>query len=229
MRILTIIPARMGSKGVPGKNIKPLGGIPLIAHTIIFAKNSNLSDIVISSESEDLINIAEQYGAEMPFLRPAELAQDHTPSIDVILHVVEQMKQLNRTFDFICLLQATVPFRNAELMNQCVQQIIDTNADSLVTVRQIPDKFNPFWSYLENENGFLQLAMNGHSVISQRQKLPPAYYRDGSVYMVNVDKLINDKTLYGDRLTFVVNNDEKYVNIDTLQDWEFAENLIKEL
>jgi CMP-N-acetylneuraminic acid synthetase len=219
----------MGSKGVPGKNIKPLGGIPLIAHTIQFAKNANLTNIIISSESEELIPIAEQYGAEIPFLRPAELAQDHTPSIDVIIHVVEQMRQMKRTFDFVCLLQATVPFRNTNLMNQCIQQINNTSADSLVTVRQIPDKFNPFWSYLENESGYLQLAMNGNSVISQRQKLPPAYYRDGSVYMVSVDKLIKDKTLYGDRLTFVVNHDEKYVNIDTLQDWELAEKLIKEL
>lgn len=226
MRILTIIPARSGSKGVPCKNIKLLSGKPLIDYTIQFAKNSGLDKIIVSTDTEEIANIARNSGAEVPFLRPENLADDKTPTIDVLLHLIETLNFTKADFDAVCLLQATVPFRSDTLMQNCLERYMQYNLDSLVTVKQVPSHFNPHWTFEATQDQLLKISTGENKLITRRQDLPQAYYRDGSVYLISMDVLLNNKSLYGERLGFFENIEEDYVNIDTMKDWDKAEELI---
>jgi CMP-N-acetylneuraminic acid synthetase len=227
MRILTIIPARSGSKGVPGKNIKLLGGKPLIDYTIEFAKNSGLDKIIVSTDTEEIAAVARNSGAEVPFLRPENLADDKTPTIDVLIHLIEALNLTKADFDAVCLLQPTVPFRTNTLLQNCIDKYIQNNLDSLVTVKQVPSHFNPHWTFETTKDQLLKISTGEDKLITRRQDLPTAFYRDGSIYLTSMETLLNDKSLYGERLGFFENIEENYVNIDTMQDWYKAEELLK--
>jgi CMP-N-acetylneuraminic acid synthetase len=226
MIILTIIPARCGSKGVPGKNIKLLGGKPLIYYTIEYAKNAGMNNIVVSTDSEEIASIAKNLNAEVPFLRAKSLASDTTPTIDVIIDLLEQMKLNNYNFDLVCLLQPTVPFRNRILLQNCIEKYEKCKLDSLISVRQVPTHINPHWTFEETDNQLLRISTGEKKIITRRQDLPISYYRDGAVYLTAIDVIMQSKSLYGDRLGYFENKDEEYVNIDTLDDWEKAEKMV---
>lgn len=227
MRILGIIPARGGSKGVPRKNIKSLGGKPLLAYTIASAFESELlTDCILSSEDQEIIDCAKAYHLEVPFTRPAPLAADHTKSIEVVQHAVLHMEELGKTYDAICLLQVTTPFRAQGMIDAAIAQFISSGADALVSVLPVPHEYNPHWVFEPDASNLLQIATGENNIISRRQDLPQAYHRDGAIYLSKTS-CIESGSFFGDTLSYAISDSSNYVNIDTLDDWNKAESLLK--
>lgn len=228
MKILTIIPARGGSKGVPGKNIKLLNGKPLLAYTSEIALQSkHLTEVIVSTENEQIIEVAKSLGIKVPFIRPMALAQDNTPTIDAIIHALHWYENKNIFFDAVCLLQITSPFRTLEFLDKAIEKFIESDCDSLVSVQRVPHEYNPHWTFEMNEEGNLKIATGETEIISLRQELPTAYHRDGSIYITTTEVLLTDHSLYGKSTAFIESDTELYVNIDTLADWDKAEEMIK--
>lgn len=228
MKILAIIPARGGSKGVPGKNIKLLGGKPLLQYTSEIALQSKkLAAVVLSSDDDQIISLAKKTGIHVPFVRPEALAQDNTPTIDVILHVLKWYEKQAVFFDAVCILQVTSPFRTLEFLDNAIEKFIASGCDSLISVQKVPHEYNPHWTFEVNEIGNLKIATGEDQIISRRQELPNAYHRDGSIYITKTEVMLQQYSLYGKSISFIESQPEFYVNIDTVADWEKAEQMIK--
>jgi CMP-N,N'-diacetyllegionaminic acid synthase len=228
MRILAIIPARGGSKGVLRKNIKLLGSEPLIKFTVEIALESKyLTEVMVSTEDFQIGKLAKNLGAKVPFTRPAELAQDDTPTIDVIVHALKWYESQNIFFDAVCLLQVTSPFRTVEFLDSAIKKFITSACDSLISVQKVPHEYNPHWTFEMNPNGNLKIATGETKIIPRRQELPTAYHRDGSIYITKTEVILNQNSLYGETTAFIESDPEFYVNIDTLDDWEKAEAMLK--
>ncbi|MEM6770330.1 MAG: acylneuraminate cytidylyltransferase family protein [Bacteroidota bacterium] len=227
MRILGLIPARGGSKGVPRKNIRPLGGRPLLDWTVqtAHAVGEELDRVIVSTEDEEIAAIARQCGAEVPFLRPAELADDAARSIDVVIDVLQKLADQGEVYDALCLLQPTTPFRSKELLQAALRRFQLGGLDGLVTASRVPAHYHPNWTFIDTGNALLTPAQGPGSVISRRQDLPPAFIRDGAVYLTKTAVLL-DGSFFGERLGYVENTDPRRVNIDTLQDWALAESML---
>lgn len=230
MKILGIIPARGGSKGVPGKNIKELNGKPLLQYTSSIAlKCKDLSKVVLSSDCNEIISVAKGLGIEVPFKRPANLAEDSSPTLPVIKHVLEYYKSIGEEFDAICLLQTTSPFRTVEFLSKAIQKFLKNNTDSLVSVLEVPHEFNPHWTFEVAKEGVLKIATGEKTIISRRQELPKAYHRDGAIYITKAKTILEEDSLFGNTISYIESPKELYVNIDTMKDWEKAEELIKRI
>ena len=226
MKILGLIPARGGSKGIPKKNIKLLGRKPLIEYTIDSAKESKwLSEIEVSTDDEEIAIAAEVYGCKPPFIRPAEFAEDTSTSLEVVQHAIAFFEAQNIFFDAVCLLQPTSPFRQKGLIDTAIEAFISTKADCLVSVLPIPHEFNPHWAFEETENGLLKIATGEKTIIPRRQDLPNAFHRDGSIYITKTE-VIKKGSLYGNKIAYIESNPEFHVNIDTMKDWDTAEKLL---
>ena len=229
MRILGLIPARGGSKGVPKKNIKLLGKKPLIEYTIDGAKNSKfISEIIVSTDDQEIAIASEIAGCKPPFIRPAALAQDSSTSLEVVEHAITFFEKQNIFFDAICLLQPTTPFREKGFIDKAIEKFIATNADCLVSVLPIPHEYNPHWAFEECENGLLKIATGEETIISRRQELPKAFHRDGAVY-ISKTTVIKNGSFYGKSIAYIESNPHYYVNIDTMNDWEKAELLLTKI
>jgi len=227
LKILAIIPARSGSKGVKDKNIRLLADKPLIAYSIGAALQSKLiSKTIVSTDSPEYAEVAKKYGAEVPFLRPDYLATDTASSIDVVIHVLEFLSSNNMHFDAVCILQPTSPFRKAGFIDKAIEQFINSKADALISVLPVPHEYNPHWTFEPNEDNLLKIATGEKEIIRRRQELPHAYFRDGSFYITKTDIVLNKKSLYGETLSYIVNDLELYVNIDTEIDWKKAEEKV---
>jgi len=227
MRILGLIPARGGSKGVPGKNIKLLGGKPLIQYTTEIALQSNyLTNVVLSSDDNAIIDVAKTLGIEVPFKRPSVLANDNSPTLPVIKHSLDHYKSIGEEFDAVCLLQVTSPFRTVEFLDQALQKFINQDTDSLVSVQEVPHEYNPHWTFELNKKGNLRIATGEEAIITRRQELPVAYHRDGSIYITKTNVIENQNSLYGKSISYIESPKGFYVNIDTLNDWEKAESIL---
>ena len=229
MKIFALIPARSGSKGIPGKNIKMLGGKPLISYTIQAGlKCSELADIIVSTNDEEIAQISKDAGASVPFLRPANLATDESPTIDTVIHAVHFLENQNEFYDAICLLQPTCPFRSQEEISQAIRHFKDSGADSLMSVREVPHQYNPHWVFEHKPNSpYLRIATGESQIISRRQNLPKAYFRDGSVYIAKTQLIKAHHSLYGNKIAYFLNQQSIYLNLDTPSDWDRAEQLIK--
>jgi CMP-N-acetylneuraminic acid synthetase len=228
MKILGIIPARGGSKGIPGKNIKNLGGKPLLYYTIEAAKASKLlTKVILSSDDPEIIKVAEKAGVEVPFIRPENLAQDDTPSLAVIKHALDFFKNKNEEFDAICLLQVTSPFRDEEIIDKAIEKFKNEELDCLISVREVPTEFNPHWIFEPDEHNQLKISTGDKKIIPRRQELPKAFYRDGALYITRSDVILKQNSLYGNSIGYIESKNEFYVNIDTPKDWVEAEKIIK--
>ncbi|TBX69249.1 acylneuraminate cytidylyltransferase family protein [Flavobacterium silvisoli] len=229
MRILGIIPARGGSKGVPRKNIKLLGKMPLIEYTIHAAKESELlTDVIVSTDDEEIAIAAEISGCKPPFIRPSELAQDTSTSIEVVQHAIDFFEKQNIFFDAVCLLQPTSPFREKGFIDAAIRKFIEKQSDSLVSVLPVPHEYNPHWTFEETQEGLLKIATGDAVMIPRRQDLPKAFHRDGSVYITKTSVIKNGSFL-GESVAYIESNPDFYVNIDTMEDWKQAESLIIKL
>ena len=229
-RVLGLIPARGGSKGVPRKNVRPLCGKPLLQYTAEAALNARrLSRVILSTDDWEIAEVGRKCGLEVPFLRPPKLAQDETPTLPVVQQTLCWMLECNEQFDAVCLLQPTNPLRHAEDIDNCIELMFETGADTVMTVLPVPQNYNPHWVYIKDKQGQLHLATNEYEPISRRQDLPPAYHREGSVYVTRSEVVLHKNSLYGNRVIGYMMDENRSVNIDTLEDWAAAERIASQL
>lgn len=229
-RILALIPARSGSKGLPGKNIRPLLGKPLIAWTIEQALNSKCVDkVVVSTESPILASVARSYGAETPFLRPKKLASDTAKSIDVILQAVDYFNKKSENFDYLVLLEPTSPLRGISDLDNAIKKLINKSkvSDALVSVGKIGLE-NPYIAKLII-NGYVEPLIKKNTKKSfQRQQLPETFFPYGVIYASKVEALKKNKTFYHQRtIPYFIQRWQNY-EIDDIYDFVCIEAILKE-
>lgn len=229
MRVLGIVTARGGSKGVPGKNIRSLGGKPLLVWTAEAALGAkSLARVILTTDDEAIATVGRDAGLDVPFMRPPELAIDTTPTLPVLVHAVGALEAAGDRYDAICLLQPTNPLRTAAVIDACVAQLEESGVDSVVTTLRVPAEHNPHWVYFRAPSGELQPALGGSAPITRRQDLPAAYFREGSVYVTRRDVLMEQGSIYGSRVIGHEIDAAASVNIDTLADWARAEAMVGE-
>jgi CMP-N,N'-diacetyllegionaminic acid synthase len=228
-KILGIITARGGSKGIPKKNIKLLGKKPLINYTISTARASQmLTCAIVSTDSEEIAQIAQQAGGSVPFLRPASLAEDDTGHLPVIQHALEYMeKDRGYEFDFVVILQPTSPFRTIDDIDESLRKLIESGADSMVTLVETSNADHPVKAKKLEGNRVVPYIMEEPEGI-RRQDLPTAFRRSGAVYAMRRQTIINNK-LYGDLTIGHVVPKERSIDIDEPLDWLKAEWMLKNL
>lgn len=222
-KILALIPARGGSKGLPGKNIKPLLGKPLIAWTIDAAKKSKYLDrLILSSDDAKIIGVARKWGCEAPFIRPKNIAKDDTPHIEPIMHAI---RTLPEKYDFIVMLQPTSPLRLAEDIDGCIKQCIDGHRQSCVSVTKA-DK-SPLWMYRLGKNGLMSSLLKLKKIPMRRQNLPKVYILNGAVYVADCKKLLKSRAFLVPRTYAFEMPGERSVDIDTELDIIKTEAVIR--
>lgn len=230
LRILGVIPARGGSKGIPRKNIRLLAGKPLLQHTAEAALAAErLARVILSTEDPEIAEVGRRCGLDVPFLRPPELALDDTPTLPVLQHAVRELEKTGERFDAICLLQPTNPFRRTADIDGCLDLLLQSGADSVFTVLPVPSEHNPHWVYFRDEHGLLRLSTGQAAPIPRRQLLPPAFHREGSVYVTRRDVLMEQNSLYGSKVAGFLIDSSRSVNLDTMADWERAETLLSKI
>lgn len=228
MKVLGVIPARGGSKGVSRKNIRLLNGKPLLAYTIEAAKNAGrLTRVILSTEDEEIAEVGLKYGVDVPFMRPTELARDTTPTLPVIQHAIETLEARGEVYDAICLLQPTNPLRRALDIDNCIELFAKTGADSVISILPVPHEYNPKWVYWKKPDGKMILTTGETEPISRRQDLPPAFHREGSVYVTRKTVLLEAGNLYGTKVHGYEIEPEYSANVDTLEDWNKVEQRLQ--
>ncbi|MBM3817918.1 MAG: acylneuraminate cytidylyltransferase family protein [Acidimicrobiia bacterium] len=225
-RVLGLVPARGGSKGVPGKNVRPLAGRTLIEYTARAARDSGAVDrLVLSTDSQEIADAGRRAGLEVPFLRPAALAADETPMLPVIRHALEALAADGWHAEIVVLLQPTSPLRRAEHIGDAVQLLRETNADSVVTVVEVPRHLSPDY-VMKIEDGRLRHFLPEGARLMRRQDARPAYAREGTVYACWARTIERTGSLYGDDCRPLVIDSRDSLSIDTPADWEAAERLL---
>lgn len=225
--VLAIVPARGGSKGIPRKNIKNLCGKPLIAWTIEQALKSKYIDrLIVSTEDEEIAKISRDYGAEVPFSRPIELAQDDTPGIEPILHCINWLKDNENYYpDYVCILQCTSPLRKVNHIDEALEKLIEKKADSIIGVRK--SEISPYWMKNIVNGKLVDFIKDSHKYV-RRQDLPAVYRLNGAIYIGKTDILVNNRNWYTDNTLPYIMSQEDSIDIDTIMDFKFAEIIMKE-
>jgi CMP-N-acetylneuraminic acid synthetase len=225
--VLAIVPARGGSKGLPRKNVLPLGGKPLIAHTLEVARKTPLVDrVVVSTEDQEIAEIARRCGAEVPFMRPRELAQDETLHVPVLIHTVEWLRERERYQpDYVLLLQPTSPFRTVGDIEASVQMAVETHADAVVSVGPVHQ--HPHWMKRVSEDGRLVDFWPGEMRF-RRQELQELYALNGAIYVVDTRVLLEQQTFYTARTHAYVMPIERSLDIECAWDFHIAELLLED-
>jgi len=232
LRILGVVTARGGSKGLPGKNLRSLGGKPLIAHTIDSARESRAFDRLILSTDDDAIAAAGRAcGCDVPFMRPAELARDETPHLPVLQHAVQWLREHDRYEpDAVMILQPTSPLRRASDIRESIAVLERSGADSVVSVSEVPAHYNPMRTLRVDGNGLATLFVTGEPVrrrINRRQDMATAWTMNGAIYLFRTFVLTRhgdaEPSLYGERTAAYVMPHEFGISIDSLDDWTSAE------
>lgn len=227
LRVLGLIPARGGSKGVPRKNLRQLGGKPLLGWSLDTALSvSEIDRVLLSTDDPEIAEVGRRLGADVPFLRPEELARDDTPTLAVLEHAIRWLQDRGDAYDVVALLQPTSPFRPPGLVEAALDLLVRRSATSVISVAAVPPKFNPHWVFLPGSDGALRLATGGRDPIPRRQALPPAVIRDGMLYLVRSSVVLNEQSLYGTRCFPLAFGAGGNVNLDTLQDFEQAERML---
>ncbi|WP_100401079.1 acylneuraminate cytidylyltransferase family protein [Bacillus sp. FJAT-44742] len=223
--VLAVIPARGGSKRLPGKNIKLLHGVPLIEYTIKAANRSSYVDrCIVSTDDQNIATISKKAGAEVPFLRPAKLAMDHSPVMDTCLHALRYLQQTEKYEpDVFLLLQPTSPLRNEKHIDEAIDLLHKQNADSIVSVYKLNSSINPF--YKLNSNGTLSPIFPERRM--QRSSTDKnVYCLNGAIYASKTAFLKERKSFLGERSYPYVMSDKSSIDIDTSLDFQFASFLL---
>ncbi len=234
-KILGVITARGGSKGIPGKNVKPLLGKPLIAYTVEAAKQSGVFDrLVVSSDDDEIIRVSKEYGCEAPFIRPKELAEDKTPHLPVMQHAVSWLKDREGYWpDYVMILQPTSPLRQPFHIKEAAEIIQGMDVDSVLSVSEVPENFNYKKTMIVDEYGFLKL-LSGEPVykrIARRQDLPKNYWSTGMMYLFRTELLFDpsNPNFYGEKTAGYVIDKKYVIDINVPGDWQEAEAALKNL
>jgi CMP-N-acetylneuraminic acid synthetase len=221
--VLTLIPARGGSKGLPGKNIRPFLGKPLIARSIDAARDSGVAGrIVVSTDDREIADVSLAHGAEVPFLRPEDIAADASPVLAAALHAVDWfIEHENWQASWLLLLQPTSPLRTPGDIQQAFHLLEPTDADAVVGVSET--KSHPFWVKTLTDDGFLRPFVGGQNAPARRQDLPPAFALNGMLYLVRVSTLREEGAFCPQRTLPLVIPSSRAFDIDTEQDFLIAE------
>jgi CMP-N,N'-diacetyllegionaminic acid synthase len=225
MRLLGIIPARGGSKGIPGKNIRPLAGKPLLAYTAEAAQRAGIfARLILTTDSQAIAEAGRALGLDVPFERPPELARDDTPMLPVLQHAVQS---LGEPFDAITILQPTAPFRRWQDLRAAAQLLeTDEHVDSVVSVEPIPDHYSPYFLMKIEDERLLPFMPDGLR-ITRRQDAPKAYSRSGDFYFTRMRTLMEENSIYGKNCRPFIVTHKYRVNLDTMDDWTAAERLVE--
>ncbi|MBF0547079.1 MAG: acylneuraminate cytidylyltransferase family protein [Candidatus Riflebacteria bacterium] len=230
--IIALIPARGGSKGLPGKNLLPLLGVPLLGWPIKAAQDSKYVDkIIVSTDDPEIANVGRALGAHVPFLRPPELATDKATSISVIEHAIEYLNNKGENFDYFLLLEPTSPLTQPEDIDKAVEVLFQKRsvADSIVGVSQVHSA-HPAFDVVLDSNGLIKpYEGKDFSSAGRRQDLPEVFFFEGSLYLSDLEILLQRKSFYHDRtLPFIVPKWKSF-EIDDLVDWVCVEAILKNL
>ncbi len=230
MNMIAIIPARSGSKGVPGKNIKDLGGLPLFAFSVIAAKMmSSVSRVIVSTDSSEYAEIAKKFGAEVPFLRPIDISGDKSTDYDLFLHALNWFdKNENNIPEFLIHLRPTTPLREPQIMDAAVKLFLENKeiATSLRSGHSAPE--SPYKWFLKDEKNYfrgLRDDLTPEKVNLPRQSFPSVYIPDGYIDVLKSSIILNTGTLHGDKM--LVFESPFCVEVDTKEDFEYLEFQIK--
>lgn len=219
-KVLAVIPARGGSKGLPGKNIKPFCGRPLIHWTIDQAKDSAyIDDIIVSTDCTSIRKVVNQLGEFTPYMRPAHLASDSASMVDVIIDIMGRYPK----YVFVVVLQPTSPLRSASDIDRAFEVLVQKNADSCVSVCKV-DK-SPYWMYTMNNVKQLEPILEQKKDISCRQHLPSVYALNGAIYLCRCSWLKHSKFFVTADTVAVSMPKSRSVDIDSLDDFNYAEYL----
>lgn len=224
--MLAIIPARGGSKGLPGKNIRNLNGKPLIAHTVEAALGSKeVGRVVLSTDSEEIAAISKRYGAEVPFMRPAYLAQDDSLAIDNYIYTVDRLatESGNKIEEMVVLLP-TAPLRNSDDIDSAIKLFREKNADSVISFYPAPHPVQ--WHHFIDDKGVLRPFIHQDNKLSNRQKVKEAYLPNGAIYVFKYRILKEQRAYYTDRTYPYIMPAKRSVDIDTIDDFNLAEFLM---
>jgi len=223
-RMLVVIPARGGSKGIPGKNTKLLTGRPLIAYAIDCARSvAEDVDICLSTDAPAIKQVEEAEDLYVPFLRPAHLAADSSGTYEVLLHALEHYAAAGREYDDLLLLQPTSPLRRPEHVRKAVSAYLDNRPEMLVSVKE--SSANPYYTlFEENANGYLRKSKKGDFI--RRQDCPPVYEYNGAIYVINVEALKKKPLHKMERIVKFIMDTRSSVDLDTMEDWAYVEFLL---
>lgn len=225
-RVLALVPARGGSKGIQDKNIRPLAGRTLLDYAARAAAASGVIDrIILSTDSERIAVEGRRAGLEVPFVRPAELAQDDTPMLPVIEHALDFVKQEGWDAEILVLLQPTSPLRTATHIRDVVGALRASQADSVVTVVEVPRHLSPDYVMRVDERRLVPFLPEG-ARITRRQDARQAYVRDGTVYACWVKTVHQTRSIYGHSCRPWILPHGESITIDTPDDWQEAERRI---
>jgi CMP-N,N'-diacetyllegionaminic acid synthase len=223
-RTLGVIPARGGSKGIPHKNLAPVGGRPLLAYTADAARGSRLSRTCVSTDDPAIADAARRFGLDVPFMRPAALAADETPMLPVLRHAVAAMAADGFAADVVVLLQPTSPFRRAEHIDRAIELLDESGADSVVSVVEVPHQFTPS-SVMRLEDGRLRPFADG-PLVTRRQDKPVLYARNGPAVLATRVRTLDAGSLYGSDIRPLFMTARESIDIDTLDDLALADLLL---
>jgi N-acylneuraminate cytidylyltransferase len=220
--------ARGGSKGVPGKNIRPLAGKPLIAHAIEVALGSTLIDrVIVSTDDPNIADVARQYGAEVPFMRPAELARDHSPEWLAWQHALSTLQEIDQHAEpevFVCI-PPTAPLRTVEDVDACIQVLLESDADLVITVK--PAERSPYFNMVTiNEVGEARLAIQTPQAIYRRQDTPVMYDITTVAYAARPSFVLAANSIFAGKVKAAIVPAQRALDIDTELDFQFAEFLM---
>lgn len=226
--MLAVIPARGGSKGVPKKNIKELAGKPLIAYTIEAAIKSDIFErVIVSTDSQEIADVANAYGAEVPFLRPREISGDMISSDDVILHALSYFQQHDIVFNEVCKLQATSPLRNSGHLKEAYELFSERKADFLVSVCEC--EHSPLWSGVIGDDLRLDDFISDKVKRSCRQELQTYYRLNGAIYMGKTCQFMENKSFLGKNSIAYIMKQRESIDIDSQLDFKIAESIMEKV
>lgn len=223
-RILALIPARGGSKGIKDKNIVDVAGKPLISYSIEAALHSKyVDDIVVTTDSEKIAEVAKKYGARVPFLRPAHLASDTAKTVDAVVHAIEELKKLGQSYDVLLLLQPTQPLRTSADIDGAIELFFENNQKSLVSVSPVDD--HPLLIRTISDEGKLVNLLNSNSTC-RRQDMPDYYCVNGCIYLNKINEIDKDLSFNDNKVAYIMPK-ERAVDIDEYRDLLLAGYYLK--
>ena len=231
MKVLGVITARGGSKGIPGKNLRLLGGKPLLAHTVEAVNDCALDRVIVSTEDAAIAAAARSMGCDVPFMRPAELARDETPHLPVIQHAVQWLRvEAGYEPDVVLILQPTSPLRSAIDIAGALRMLELSDADSVVSVSEVSPHAHPMRMLRVDDQNHATLFATGEPVrkrVNRRQDMPKAWVMNGAIYACRTAVLFDaEPSLYGDRVVAFPMPAERSISIDDFEDWDAAERAL---
>jgi CMP-N,N'-diacetyllegionaminic acid synthase len=227
--VLGIIPARGGSKGIPGKNIRLLAGRPLLEYTVRAARDSGVIDrLILSTDSPEIAEVGRGLGVELPFLRPSALAQDETPMLAVLQHAVAFLEDRGWSPDIITLLQPTAPLRKPAHIVDAIALLRSSGCDAVASVAEVPRHMSPDYVMRIIDGRLVPFLPEGRSVM-RRQDARAAYARDGTVYVFWRKTLVEMASIYGNDCRPLLLPAQESVTLDTPDDWPIAELRLRQL